>query len=54
VRYDEEIQRWHQRKLARSGGRKALAIKALAAKLTKAVYYLLSEQKPFERQRLLG
>jgi transposase len=40
VRYDESIRRWYERKLAHSGGRKALAIKALAAKLTKAVYYL--------------
>jgi transposase len=54
VRYDEQLQRWHQRKLARSGGRKALALKALAAKLTKAVYYLLKEQKPFDIQRICG
>jgi transposase len=54
VRYEPAIQRWHQRKLARCGGRKALAIKAVAAKLSKAIYYLLQEQKPFELQRIFG
>jgi len=54
VRYGEEIKRWHQRKLVRCGGKKALAIKAVAAKLCKVVYYLLKEQKPFEMKRVFG
>ena len=54
VRYCEEMKRWHQRKLARCGGKKALAIKAVAAKLCKVVYYLLKEQKPFEMKRVFG
>ena len=54
VRYGEEIKRWHQRKLTRCGGKKALAIKAVAAKLCKVVYYLLKEQKPFEMKRVFG
>jgi transposase len=54
VRFCPEIQQWYQRKLGRCGGKKALALKAVAAKLSKAVYYLLTEQKPFALERVFG
>ena len=54
MRFCEEMKRWYQRKLARCGGKEALAIKAVAAKLCKVVYYLLKEQKPFEMKRVFG
>jgi transposase len=47
VRFDPLLQRC-------CGGKRVLAIKALAAKLSKAVYYLLKEQKAFQPERLLG
>lgn len=54
IRYDENAKRWYQRKLARCGGLKTLAIKALAAKLSKAAYYMLKNKTEFNAKMLFG
>jgi transposase len=54
IRHDERARAWHQRKLARCGGNKVLAIKALAAKLSKAAYYVLARQEAFDPSKMWG
>ena len=54
IRYDPKIKIWHQRKLKRCGGKSAVAIKALAAKLSKAAYYMIKNKEPFKIQQLFG
>ena len=54
VRYSPEIKRWYQRKLARCGGRAVVALKAVAAKLAKAAYYMLKNQEGFKLERVFG
>jgi transposase len=41
LRYSPEIKRSYQRKLARLRGKAVVALKAVAAKLAKAAYYML-------------
>jgi transposase len=54
IRYSEEAQRWYQRKLVRCGGKKVVAIKSLAAKISKACYYILRDQADFDVKRMFG
>jgi len=54
IRYHEGAKRWYQRKLARCGGKQVIAIKALAAKLSKAAYYILKDQVEFDERLLFG
>lgn len=54
IRYHEGAKRWYQRKLARCGGKQVIAIKALAAKLSKAAYYILKEHVDFNEKMLFG
>ena len=54
IRYDPKIHMWHQRKLKRCGGKPAVAIKALAAKLSKAAYYMLKNKEAFKTEKLFG
>jgi len=49
VRYDPDIQRFYQRKKAKTHG--VLAIKAVAHKLARACYYVLRDQVPFEMDK---
>jgi transposase len=49
-RYDERAKRWHARKLARTN--KIIATKALACKLAKAVWHILSEGSLYDGDRL--
>jgi transposase len=54
LRYSPEIKRWYQRKLQRSGGKTVLALKAVAAKLAKAAYYMLKNQEAFKLEQVFG
>jgi transposase len=54
IRYNAEIKAWHQRKLKRSGGKCAVAIKALSAKLAKAAWHMLKNKEPFKMEQLFG
>lgn len=54
IRYNERARRWYQRKLARCGGKQVIAIKALAAKLSKAAYYIMKNKMDFDETLLFG
>jgi transposase len=51
-RYDQRAKGWHARKLAKSNN--VIAIKALACKLAKAVWHILSEGSLYNGDRLFG
>lgn len=53
VRHSPELRAWFQRKQARSGKR-VIAIKALACKLTKACFFMLRDKTEFDVKRLVG
>lgn len=53
VRYSPEIRAWFQRKSTRSGKR-VIALKALANKLSKACFFMLRDGKDFDVKRLVG
>ncbi len=53
VRYSPEIRAWFQRKHSHSGKR-VIAVKALANKLSKACYFMLRDGKDFDVKRLVG
>jgi transposase len=53
VRHSPEMRAWFQRKQTRTGKR-VVAVKALACKLTKACYFMLRDQKDFDVKRLVG
>lgn len=53
VRYSPEIRAWFQRKQARSGKR-VIAVKALACKLTKACYFMQRDKTDFDVKKLIG
>jgi len=48
----EPVRRWYQRKLAKSNLVKAR--KAVAHKIARGCYHVLSERKPFDMQRAFG
>jgi len=50
ARSNSQAQRFHQRKMSKSN--RTLATKALANKLTKATYYMMRDQVPFDLGRL--
>jgi len=50
ARHNRLAQRFFQRKMSKSN--RALATKALANKLTKATYYIMRDQVPFDETRL--
>jgi len=54
IRHCPEAQKWYQRKLARSGGKRVLAIKALASKISKACYFIMRDQVAFDQRRIFG
>jgi transposase len=54
LRYSPEIKRWYQRKVARCGGKAVVALKAVAAKLAKAAYYMLKNQEAFKLEQVFG
>jgi hypothetical protein len=54
LRYRPESKRWYQRKLQRCGGKTVLALKAVAAKLAKAAYYMLKNQEAFKMKPVFG
>jgi hypothetical protein len=54
IRYSPEIKRWYQRKLRRCGNLAVVAIKAVAAKLAKAAYYMLKNQEAFKMEQVFG
>lgn len=51
-RYDERAKRWHARKLAKSNN--VIATKALACKLAKAAWHILSKGSLYDGDRLFG
>lgn len=53
ARCSPEIRAWFQRKLAKSGKR-VIAIKALANKMSKACFFMLRDEKDFDVKRLVG
>jgi transposase len=53
VRYSPEMRAWFQRKQARRGKR-VIAIKALACKLSKACFFMLRDKTEFNVKRLVG
>jgi len=54
IRHSEEAKRWYQRKVVRCGGKKVVAIKSLAAKISKACYYILRDQVDFDVKKIFG
>lgn len=54
LRYSPEIKRWYQRKVKRCGGLTVVALKAVAAKLAKAAYYMLKNQEAFKLEQVFG
>jgi transposase len=54
IRYCPEAKKWYQRKLARSSGKRVLAIKALAGKISKACYFIMRDQVVFDQRRIFG
>lgn len=51
-RYDEQCQKWFERKLAKTS--LVIAIKALACKLAKASWYLMAKGTDYDPQRMFG
>ncbi len=52
VRYNESSRRYWQRKMKK--GSNVLAYKSLAAKLSKACYYIMRDQTEFDEKRMFG
>lgn len=52
VMHYEEPNRFYQRKMAKRNS--AVAIKAIAAKLSKAIYYMLKNDQPFDMAKVFG
>ena len=52
--YSPEIKHWYQRKLRRCGNLAVLALKAVAAKLAKAGYYMLKKKEAFKMEQAFG
>ena len=52
LRSCEPARGFYQRKSARRN--KALAVKALASKWSKAAYYVMKRQEPFDLKRVFG
>ena len=49
-RYDERCRRWFDRKAAKTSN--VIAVKALACKLAKAAWHVMSKNEPYEAQRV--
>jgi transposase len=54
IRNCEEAKRWYQRKMARCGGKRVIAIKALAGKIAKACYFMMKDQVDFDVKKIFG
>jgi transposase len=51
-RYDPQCRRWYERKATRTGT--VIATKALACKLAKAAWFLMTEQTDYDPERMFG
>jgi transposase len=51
-RYDERCRKWYDRKAAKTSN--VIATKALACKLAKAAWYLMSEETNYDPARMFG
>jgi transposase len=51
-RYDQQCRKWYDRKAAKTSN--VIATKALACKLAKAAWYLMSESTDYDAQRMFG
>jgi hypothetical protein len=49
-----KAQSYYERKYAKSGNNGALATKSLAAKISKAVFYILRDQENFDMKKIFG
>ena len=54
MRFQPEVQRFYQRKLAKSRNNTVLARKAVAHKLSRACYYMMRDLVPFEATKAFG
>jgi transposase len=54
IRYSAEAKRWYNRKLSRCSGMKVLAMKALAAKISKACYFIMRDQVEFDVKKIFA
>jgi transposase len=54
LRFQPEVQRFYQRKLAQSRHNTVLARKAVAHKLSRACYYMMRDLVPFEATKAFG
>ena len=52
IRYSPELRAWYQRKESRT--KRVVALKAIANKLAKAVYFILRDEVDFDVKRLVG
>jgi transposase len=51
-RYDEQCRKWYDRKAAKTS--KVIATKALACKLAKAAWHLMSQGSDYDAKRMFG
>ncbi len=51
-RYDEQCRKWYDRKAAKTS--KVIATKALACKLAKAAWYLMSQGTDYDAGKMFG
>ena len=51
-RYDEQCRKWYDRKAAKTS--KVIATKALACKLAKAAWHVMSQQTDYDARRVFG
>jgi transposase len=52
IRYNDRIKGYYQRKAAKTN--KVVAIKTIAHKLSRACYYMMRDQRPFEIDKAFG
>jgi transposase len=54
IRFQPHVQRFYQRKLAKSNKNTVLARKAMAHKLARACYYIMRDHVPFHALKAFG
>lgn len=52
IRYDDRVKSYYQRKMSKT--KRVVALKAVAHKLARACYHILTEQVPFDVERAFG
>jgi len=54
IRFQPHVQRFYQRKLAKSNNNTILARKTVAHKLARACYYIMRDLVPFDAMKAFG